>query len=69
MRREGHIAHMGEKSNAYRVLMGKPEGKNKLEVLRIDGRIILKLVSEDGRIRTGLIWLRLGTMSRLLGTW
>jgi hypothetical protein len=25
-----HVAHMGEKKNAYRVLMGKPEGKRPL---------------------------------------
>jgi hypothetical protein len=28
MRWAGHIAQMGEKSNAYRLLVGKPEGKN-----------------------------------------
>jgi hypothetical protein len=27
MRLAGHVAHMGEKRNAYRVLLGKPEGK------------------------------------------
>jgi hypothetical protein len=27
MRWAGHVAHMGEKRNVYRVLMGKPEGK------------------------------------------
>jgi hypothetical protein len=26
----GHVARIGEKSNAYRVLMGKPEGKRPL---------------------------------------
>jgi hypothetical protein len=24
----GHVARMGVKSNAYRILVGKPEGKN-----------------------------------------
>jgi hypothetical protein len=28
MRWVGHIARMGEKRNAYRLLVGKPEGKN-----------------------------------------
>jgi hypothetical protein len=28
MRWKGHVAHMGEKRYAYRVLVGKPEGKN-----------------------------------------
>jgi hypothetical protein len=27
MRWAGHVARMGEKTNAYRLLVGKPEGK------------------------------------------
>jgi hypothetical protein len=30
MRRAGHLARMGEKGNAYRILVGKPEGKRPL---------------------------------------
>jgi hypothetical protein len=30
MRLAGHVAQMGEKRNAYRVLVGKPEGKSPL---------------------------------------
>jgi hypothetical protein len=30
MRQAGHIARMGEKRDAYRILMGKPEGKRPL---------------------------------------
>jgi hypothetical protein len=30
MRRAGHVARMGEKRNAYRLLVGKPEGKRPL---------------------------------------
>jgi hypothetical protein len=30
MRRVGHITRMGEKRNAYRILVGKPEGKRLL---------------------------------------
>jgi hypothetical protein len=30
MRFEGHVARMGEKRNAYRILVGKPEGKRPL---------------------------------------
>jgi hypothetical protein len=26
MRQAGHVAHVGEKNNAYRILVGKPEG-------------------------------------------
>jgi hypothetical protein len=39
-----------------------------LEVLSIDGRIILKLILKnlDGEACTGLIWLRIGTGGGLL---
>jgi hypothetical protein len=30
MKWEGHVARMGEKRNAYRLLFGKPEGKRPL---------------------------------------
>jgi hypothetical protein len=30
MRWVRHVAHMGQKRNAYRVLVGKPEGKRSL---------------------------------------
>jgi hypothetical protein len=30
MRLAGHVVHIGEKSNAYKVLVGKPEGKRPL---------------------------------------
>jgi hypothetical protein len=30
MRWAGHVARRGEKSNAYRILVGKPEGKRPL---------------------------------------
>jgi hypothetical protein len=36
----GHMAHMGDKRGAYRVLMRKPQGQR--PQLGIDGRIILK---------------------------
>jgi hypothetical protein len=31
MRCEGHVARIGEKKNAYRILVGKPEGKRPKE--------------------------------------
>jgi hypothetical protein len=31
MRWEGHVAQMGEKRNAYRLLVGKPEKENTIE--------------------------------------
>jgi hypothetical protein len=33
MRWAGHVARMGEKTNAYRLLVGKPEGKSPLDVI------------------------------------
>jgi hypothetical protein len=30
MKWTGHVARMGEKGNAYRILLGKPEGKRPL---------------------------------------
>jgi len=38
MRWVGHVAHMGERRVAYRVLVGKPEGRRPL------GRIILRWI-------------------------
>jgi hypothetical protein len=34
MRRVGHVARMGEKRNAYRILVGKSEGKRPLGRIR-----------------------------------
>jgi hypothetical protein len=34
MRWAGHVTRMGEKRNAYRILVGKPEGKRPLGRLR-----------------------------------
>jgi hypothetical protein len=33
---------VGERRNANRVLVGKPDGKNHLEDLNVDGRIMLE---------------------------
>jgi hypothetical protein len=34
MRWPGHVARIGETRNAYRILVGKPEGKRPLEIRR-----------------------------------
>jgi hypothetical protein len=38
---------MGEIRNAYNILVGRPEGKNHLEDLGVDRRMILEWIKED----------------------
>jgi hypothetical protein len=42
MKWAGHVAQMGGKRNAYRILLGKPEGKRPLGDLNVGGWTILK---------------------------
>jgi hypothetical protein len=46
MRWAGHVARTGEKRNAYRMLVGKPEGKRSWEDQDVGGRTILKWILE-----------------------
>jgi hypothetical protein len=54
---------MGEKRNAYRILLGKPEGNRPLgrPRLRWEDNIKMALQKLDGVVWAGLIWLRIGT--------
>jgi hypothetical protein len=63
-----HVARMGGKRNAYRLLVRKPDGKGPLGRPRHGGWIILgwMLESWDGVMWTGLVWLRIGTGGELL---
>jgi hypothetical protein len=57
---------MGEKRNAYRLLVGKPEGKRPLGIPRrrwVDNWILERW---DGVMWTGLVWLWIGTGGELL---
>jgi hypothetical protein len=63
MRWAVHVTRMGEKRNAYRLLVAKPEGKRPLgrprhwwaDNIRMD-------IGEVGwGMWTGLVWLRIGT--------
>ena len=42
MRWVGYVACIGQRRSTYRVLVGKPEGKDYLEDPGVDGRIILR---------------------------
>jgi hypothetical protein len=58
----------GEKRNAYRVLVGQPDGKTPLGRPRRRWKDNIKWISErlDAAIWTGLIWLMMGTTGGLL---
>jgi hypothetical protein len=58
----GHVARMGKTRVVYRVLVGKPEGKNYLGDPVVDGKTILRWIFRkwDVRIWTGSSWLRIG---------
>jgi hypothetical protein len=63
MRLTGHIARVGEKRNAYRILMGKPEGKRPLGRPRRSSEDNIKMDLRE--IVWGgmdwITWLRIGT--------
>jgi hypothetical protein len=55
---------MGEKRNAYRILVGKPEGRRPLGRPRrrwVDNIKMDLRERQDGMVWTGSIWLRIGT--------
>jgi hypothetical protein len=55
-----HVARMGARTGAYKVLVGKPEGKRPLGRPRHgwEDNSNMDLRNWDGRAWTGLIWLR-----------
>jgi hypothetical protein len=52
MRWAGHVARLGEKRNAYRLLVGKPEGKSHSEDQDVGGWILERW---DGVMWRGLV--------------
>jgi hypothetical protein len=54
----------GRKGNAYRILVGKPEGTDQ----NVGGWTILKWILErkNGMVWIRLIWLRIGTSEGIL---
>jgi hypothetical protein len=45
MRWEDHVARMGERRNAYTILVGKSEGRYHSKDLAVDGRIIIQFAN------------------------
>jgi hypothetical protein len=68
MRWVGHVARMREKRGAYRILVGRPEGRRPLGRLRRrwEDNIKMDLQEVGCGAWTGLSWLRIGTGSGLL---
>jgi hypothetical protein len=63
----GHIARMGEKRNACRVLVGRPDGKKPLGRHRCRWENNIKMdFRQVGVVWTGLVGLRIGTSTGLL---
>jgi hypothetical protein len=59
----GACSTCGRKDGCIQVLVGRPEEKRPVENLRLDRRVILKLLFKkcDAEAWIGLIWLRTGT--------
>jgi len=65
MRCAGHVARMGCKRNEYKILVGKPEGKNHSEDLGVDGTMdVYREI--NGKVWSEFIWLWIGTSDGLL---
>jgi len=63
MRWKGHVAHMGERRGAYRVLVGKLEGKRPLGRPRHRWEVYIKMDLQEvgwGTVCIELIWVRIG---------
>jgi hypothetical protein len=66
MRGSRHVAGMGGKRNAYRILVGKVEGKKPLGRPRSRWEYNIQIDLSEvewGMVWTGFFWLRIGTMS------
>jgi hypothetical protein len=64
----GHVAHMEEGRNMYRVLVGWPKGKRPLErpTCRWEDGIKMDLREIGLGVWSGFTWLRKGIVGRLL---
>jgi len=69
MRLTGHVASMGEKRDAYKILVGKPQGRRPFgrPKYRLENNIKMDL-QEIKWGWSGLFWLKIGTSGGLLCT-
>jgi hypothetical protein len=59
-----HVACIGERRNAYKILVAEPSEKKGVGV---NGRmLLLDRMDTVVRVRTGFIWLRIGSSGELL---
>ncbi|PNF17770.1 translation factor SUI1-like protein [Cryptotermes secundus] len=58
MRWAGHVARMGEMRNAYRILVGKPEGKSHREDQGVDP-FADAIKGSDDDVQDGLVHIRI----------
>jgi len=65
------VWHVGERRDAYRALVGRPEGKRTLgrPGRRWEGNIKIDLQKVELEDWTALIWFKIGTGGGLLLTW
>jgi hypothetical protein len=65
---DGHIACIEAKMNAWRNLVGKPEGKGPLGKSghSWECNITVDLKKQNGRAETGFTWLKIGTNCGIL---
>jgi len=68
MRWAGHVARMGERRDAHRVMVGKPEGRRPIGRPTCIWEDNIKMDRQEmgWGTWTGLIWLRIGTGGGLL---
>jgi hypothetical protein len=71
MRRAGHVARMGERRGAYRILVGRSEGRRSLRRprCRLEDNFKMDLQEVGWGTWTGLSWLRIGTGGGLSYMW
>jgi hypothetical protein len=68
IRLAGHVAHFRQMRNAYKILVGKPQGKKLFWKPRCKwkGNIKMHLKEKGKKMWAGLNWLRIQTVCELL---